>query len=96
MNVGKTLFAQVMDFLPWKTFHRIVDRYQGDHRARTLTCAGQSAVWRLRSSPTATVCATSRRAFRRKRRSSITWGFASPSATTIVLATLNFSSAPSS
>jgi len=31
MNVGKTLFAQVMDFLPWKTFHRIVDRYWGDH-----------------------------------------------------------------
>ncbi len=25
MYVGKTLFAQVMDFLPWKTFHRIVD-----------------------------------------------------------------------
>lgn len=41
MNVGKTLFAQIMDFLPWKTFHRIVDRYQGDHRVRTLTCAEQ-------------------------------------------------------
>lgn len=41
MNVGKTLFAQAMDFLPWKTFHRIVDRYQGDHRVRTLTCAEQ-------------------------------------------------------
>ncbi len=24
MHIGKTLFAQVMDFLPWKTFHRIV------------------------------------------------------------------------
>jgi hypothetical protein len=23
MYLGKTLFAQVMDFLPWKTFHRI-------------------------------------------------------------------------
>jgi len=39
MYVGKTLFAQIMDFLPWKTFHRIVDRYGGDHRVRTLTCA---------------------------------------------------------
>ena len=29
MNVGKTLFAQVMDFLLWKTFHRIVARYGG-------------------------------------------------------------------
>ena len=31
MYLGKTLFVQVMDFLPWKTFHRIVDRYGGDH-----------------------------------------------------------------
>ena len=38
MYVGKTLFAQVMDFLPWKTFHRIVTRYGGDHRVRTLSC----------------------------------------------------------
>ncbi len=41
MNVGQTLFAQVMDYLPWKTFHRIVARYRGDHRVRTLTCAEQ-------------------------------------------------------
>jgi transposase len=39
MYVGKTLFAQVMDFLPWKTFHRIVNRYGGDSRIRTLSCA---------------------------------------------------------
>ena len=39
MYVGKTLFAQIMDFLPWKTFHRIVARHGGDHRVRTLTCA---------------------------------------------------------
>ncbi len=44
MYVGKALFAQVMDFLPWKTFHRIVDRHQGDHRVRTLTCADQFRV----------------------------------------------------
>jgi len=39
MCTGKTLFAQIMDFLPWKTFHRLVSRYEGDHRARTLSCA---------------------------------------------------------
>ena len=39
MYVGKPLFAQIMDFLPWKTFHRIVDRYGGDYRIRTLSCA---------------------------------------------------------
>ena len=39
MYVGKPLFAQIMDFLPWKTFHRIVARYGGDYRIRTLPCA---------------------------------------------------------
>ena len=41
MNTGKTLFAQLMDFLPWTTFTRIVDRYGSDHRVRTLSCAEQ-------------------------------------------------------
>lgn len=39
MYIGKTLFAQLMDFLPWTTFTRIVDRYAGNHRVRTLPCA---------------------------------------------------------
>lgn len=39
MNLGKTLFAQIMEFVPWKTFGRIIDRYQGDAGVRTLTCA---------------------------------------------------------
>lgn len=41
MYVGKTLFAQLLDFLPWTTFHRIVARYRGNHRIRTLSCAEQ-------------------------------------------------------
>ena len=39
MNVGKTLFAQVMEFVPWKTFGRIVNRHKGDAGVRTLGCA---------------------------------------------------------
>src|SRR6202041_4192349 len=41
MNPGRTLFAQLMDFLPWKTFSRIVARYDGDSRVRTLSCGEQ-------------------------------------------------------
>jgi len=41
VNIGKTLFAQLMDFLPWSTFTRIVARYGGDARVRTLCCAEQ-------------------------------------------------------
>ena len=44
MYLGKTLFAQLMDFLPWKTFHRIVDRRDGDRYVKSLTCAEQFRV----------------------------------------------------
>jgi hypothetical protein len=44
MNAGKTLFAQLMDFLPWSTFNRYVARYGGDKGVRTLTCAEQFRV----------------------------------------------------
>jgi len=36
---GKTLFAQLMDFLPWTTFTRIVNRYEGDRYVKSLPCA---------------------------------------------------------
>ena len=39
MNIGKTLFAQIMEYVPWKTFGRIVERYEGDAGVRTLSCA---------------------------------------------------------
>ena len=44
MNTGKTLFAQLMDFLPWTTFTRYVERYGGDQGVRTLPCAEQFRV----------------------------------------------------
>jgi len=44
MNVGKTLFAQVMEFVPWTSFSRIVSRYGGDCGVRRLTCTEQFRV----------------------------------------------------
>ena len=44
MYLGKTLFAQLLDFLPWKTFHRIIDRCDGDRYVKSLTCADQFRV----------------------------------------------------
>jgi hypothetical protein len=41
MNLGKTLFAQLMEFVPWTSFARIVARYGGDSRVRSLTCTEQ-------------------------------------------------------
>jgi len=36
MNTGKTIFSQVMDFLPLYEFRQCVRRYQGDYNP-TLT-----------------------------------------------------------
>jgi len=36
MNLGKTLFAQLMEFVPWSSFARIVARYSGDARVSAL------------------------------------------------------------
>jgi hypothetical protein len=41
MNNGKLLFAQLMDFLPWTTFHRIVKQYNGNRYVKTFSCAEQ-------------------------------------------------------
>lgn len=44
MNVGKTLFAQIMEFIPWTSFARIVGRYAGNAGVRRMTCAEQFRV----------------------------------------------------
>ena len=41
MNTGKTLFAQVMEFVPWTSFTRIVQRYNAGSGVRRLNCAEQ-------------------------------------------------------
>ena len=41
MNLGKTLFAQIMEFVPWTSFTRIVERYGGDSGIRSLSCTEQ-------------------------------------------------------
>ena len=40
-NTGKSLFAQLIDFLPWTTFIRIVDRHGGDRYVKSLVCTEQ-------------------------------------------------------
>ncbi|HND37201.1 MAG TPA: IS4 family transposase [Nitrosomonas sp.] len=41
MNFGKTLFAQLMEFVPWTSFARIVARHGGDSGVRNLSCTEQ-------------------------------------------------------
>jgi Domain of unknown function (DUF4372)/Transposase DDE domain len=41
MNTGKTVFSQVMEFFPWRTFRRRVEMYKGNYRVKNFTCADQ-------------------------------------------------------
>ena len=41
MNVGRTLFSQIMDFVPWTSFERLVANHGGDFRVRKLPCTEQ-------------------------------------------------------
>lgn len=41
MNKGKTIFAQVMEFLPMQSFRNCVARYGGEHNVRTFTSLDQ-------------------------------------------------------
>ena len=44
MNVGKTLFAQIMEFVPWTSFSRMVERHSGNAGVRRMNCAEQFRV----------------------------------------------------
>jgi hypothetical protein len=44
VNTGRTLFSQVMDFVPWTSFDRLVAKYESDLRVRTLRCTEQFRV----------------------------------------------------
>ena len=41
MNTGKTVFAQLMDFIPMYEFRRCVERYQGNYRIKSFSCRDQ-------------------------------------------------------
>jgi hypothetical protein len=41
MNSGRSLFTQVMEYLPRHEFRECVGRYGGDHKVRKLTCRDQ-------------------------------------------------------
>lgn len=41
MNIGKYVFAQVIDFIPRYQFDKLVKKYKGDWHAKELTCYNQ-------------------------------------------------------
>ena len=41
MPEGRTIFAQIMDFIPRYEFKKLVDKYQGNYRVRSFRCWDQ-------------------------------------------------------
>ncbi len=41
MFTGKLVFAQVMEHLPLKVFHRCVQTYNGNHKVKSFSCLDQ-------------------------------------------------------
>lgn len=41
MNTGKTIFAQIMDFLPLHEFRKCVKRYRGNYKVQKFSCYEQ-------------------------------------------------------
>jgi hypothetical protein len=41
MDIGKTIFAQLMDFLPVYEFHKCVQRYNGHYKVKHFSCWNQ-------------------------------------------------------
>ena len=41
MNICKTIFSQLMDYLPIKAFRHCVEKYNGNHKVKTFSCLDQ-------------------------------------------------------
>jgi transposase len=41
MNIGRTVFAQIMDFLPKKDFQKCVLKYRGNYKVQSFSCMDQ-------------------------------------------------------
>ena len=41
MNYGKTIFSQIMDFIPSYEFRKCVNRYEGQYKVKSFSCLNQ-------------------------------------------------------
>jgi hypothetical protein len=44
MNIGRTILAQLLDFIPRYEFNKFVDKYNGNYRVKSFTCWEQFIV----------------------------------------------------
>src|ERR1700726_2419279 len=65
-----------MDFVPWTSFDRIVARYGGDVRVRSLRCGEQFRIMAFAQMTYGGGCATSKQVSERNPRNYTVWGCA--------------------
>src|SRR5512146_1284197 len=41
MNIGRTVFTQLLDFIPSYEFRQCVERYNGNYKVKTFSCRDQ-------------------------------------------------------
>jgi len=41
MNIGRTIFSQIMDYLPTYEFRQCVERYSGNYKIKSFSCWNQ-------------------------------------------------------
>jgi Domain of unknown function (DUF4372) len=41
MNSGRTIFSQIMDYLPAYEFRQCIERYSGDYKIKSFSCWDQ-------------------------------------------------------
>jgi len=63
MNEGRTVFSQLMDFLPLHQFRHCVERYGGNYKIQASLVWISSSAWPLHSLPPGKVFATSKPVF---------------------------------
>ncbi|BBO18685.1 integrase [Candidatus Brocadia pituitae] len=59
MNIGKTVFSQVIDFLPMHEFRKCVQRYEGNHKVKSFSCFNHSRYvlsWRISNAMDVSFC----------------------------------------
>jgi len=73
MNVGKTLFAQGMEFVPWKTFGRIIERTRAMSVCARSVAPTCFASWPFLNSPGVSRCVVSKYVLKPAIPSCFTW-----------------------
>ena len=71
MNVGNTVFSQLMSLIPDYELRKCIDRYRGDFHARRFTCRDQFLIMSYAQFTSSASCIMSNKIFTNSLMSSV-------------------------